>query len=176
MRCGAGAGSHSANLLTVSARVKICHVFVRRFVRVLSTGVAVLVMIAGDAPGILAEQNEKATADSKRTVEIVGQGASRGTGDWLERVKKCVAGDELTAALQAVDARLAAVPEASDAMGWRAQILAWTGQRKEAEATYRRALRLSPKDGDFLLGWRRCLWPMDRVGLEGAASPRAGEL
>ncbi|HXT74212.1 MAG TPA: hypothetical protein VN785_10205, partial [Candidatus Angelobacter sp.] len=47
---------------------------------------------------------------------------------------------------------LAAMPEDSDAMRWRAQILAWMGQRKEAEGTYREGLRVSPKDGDFLLG------------------------
>lgn len=59
---------------------------------------------------------------------------------------------DLTAALQAVDARLSAMPDDSDALGWRAQILAWMGRRKEAEGIYRRALRLSPKDGDLLLG------------------------
>lgn len=74
------------------------------------------------------------------------------TDDWLERVKKSVAGHDLKAALGAVDARLAAEPDDSDATGWRAQLLAWTGRREEAEATYRRALELSPKDGDFLLG------------------------
>jgi len=128
----------------------------RRFVRVLSTGVAALALIAGDATGILAEQNEKATADSRRAIGIAQQDFAQGvpprTDDWLERVKKSVAEHDLKAALQAVDARLAAAPEDSDAMGWRAQILAWTGQRNEAEATYRRALRFSPRDGDFLLG------------------------
>jgi tetratricopeptide (TPR) repeat protein len=63
-----------------------------------------------------------------------------------------VAVHDLKAALRTVDMRLAAVPDDSNAMGWRAQLLAWTGEHKEAEATYRRALQLSPQDGDFLLG------------------------
>jgi len=112
-------------------------------------------MIAGATTGIFAGQKQKAT-DSRGTLEILqqnpAQAVSQETEDWLERVKKSVARHDLTAALQAVDARLAAVPDDSDAMGWRAQILAWTGQRKDAEATYREALRLSPKDGDVLLG------------------------
>lgn len=112
-------------------------------------------MIAGATTGIFAGQKQKAT-DSRGTLEILQQNPAQAvpqeTEDWLERVKKSVARHDLTAALQAVDARLAAVPDDSDAMGWRAQILAWTGQRKDAEATYREALRLSPKDGDFLLG------------------------
>ncbi len=103
----------------------------------------------------VAGQKKKAT-DSRGTLEILQQNPAQAvpqeTEDWLEHVKKSVARHDLTAALQAVDARLAAVPDDSDAMGWRAQILAWTGQRKDAEATYREALRLSPKDGDFLLG------------------------
>ncbi|HEV2222595.1 MAG TPA: tetratricopeptide repeat protein [Candidatus Acidoferrales bacterium] len=124
--------------------------------RVLSAGAVVFVMVAASTTRICAEQNTDATAGFKSALEILrrdsAQEASQRTEDWLERVKKSVAGNDLKAALQAVDARLAAVPEDSDAMGWRAQILAWMGQREDAEATYRRALRLSPKDGDFLLG------------------------
>jgi tetratricopeptide (TPR) repeat protein len=140
----------------VNFRIKNRRVSVHRFVRVLRAGAFVFVILAGGATGISAQQNEKATADSRGALEIVRQNptqvVSQGTNDWLERMKKSVAARDLRTALQTVDARLAAVPEDSDAMGWRAQILAWTGQRHEAEATYRKALRLSPKDGDFLLG------------------------
>lgn len=137
-------------------RIKNRRVFVHRFVRALSTGAVALVMIAPGTTGICAKQNKSETAGSRNAREIVRQnsarGISQGTGGWLERVKKSVAEHDLKAALQAVNARLAAAPDDSDAMGWRAQILAWMGQRKEAEETYRRALQLSPKDGDFLLG------------------------
>ena len=74
------------------------------------------------------------------------------TDDWLERAQKSVAAHNLTGALQIVDARLAAVPDDSDAMAWRAQLLAWIGRRQEAEVAYRRALQVSPRDGDLLLG------------------------
>ncbi len=123
----------------MSFYIKNRRVSVHRFVLVLSAGVVVFVMLVAGAPVIVAKQNNNPTADTKAT-------------DWLERVKKSVAGRDLKAALQLVDARLAAMPEDSDAMRWRAQILAWMGQRKGAEATYQQALRLSPKDGDFLLG------------------------
>ena len=137
-------------------RIKNRRVFAHRFVRVLSRSAVVLVMIAAGATGICAGQNKTETAGSRRGLESLGQNvaqrASQGTDDWLQRVKKSVAEHDLQAALEAVDARLAVAPEDSDAMGWRAQILAWTGKRKEAEAAYRQALQLSPKDGDFLLG------------------------
>ena len=72
--------------------------------------------------------------------------------DWMNGVKKNVAAHNLADALQIVDGRLAAVPKDSDAMGWRAQLLAWMGRRKEAEAEFQRALQVSPRDGDYLLG------------------------
>ena len=136
--------------------IKNGRVFVDRFVRVLGAGVVVFVIVGGGATRICAEQNMDATAGSKSALQILrqdsAQEASQKTEDWRERVKKSVAEHDLKAALQVVNARLAAVPDDSDAMGWRALILAWVGQRKEAEATYRKALRVSPKDGDFLLG------------------------
>ncbi|HEV2314458.1 MAG TPA: tetratricopeptide repeat protein [Candidatus Acidoferrales bacterium] len=123
--------------------------------RVLGAGVVVFVIVGG-ATRIRAEQNMDATAGSKSALQILRQDSaqetSQRTEDWLERVKKSVAEHDLKAALQVVNARLAVVPEDSDAMRWRAQILAWTGQRKEAEGAYRQGLRVSPKDGDFLLG------------------------
>ncbi|HVB08682.1 MAG TPA: tetratricopeptide repeat protein [Candidatus Acidoferrales bacterium] len=78
--------------------------------------------------------------------------AADATADWLSDVRKDVGVHDLAGALQIVDARLAAVPDDSDAMGWRARLMAWTGRRKEAEAEYRQALRVAPRDGDLLLG------------------------
>lgn len=74
------------------------------------------------------------------------------TDDWLAQVQKRVAARDLAGAQKIVDTRLAVAPNDSDALGWRAQLLAWTGHRTGAEAAYRRALQLSPRDGDFLLG------------------------
>lgn len=133
-------------------------VFAQRFVRVLNAGavVFVMVMVTSGARGSSAEQIENSTVHSRGAVEILpqnsAQAASQGTEDWLERVKTDVTAHDLSAALRAVDALLDAAPEESDAMGWRARILAWMGRRKEAEGAYRKALRLSPTDGDFLLG------------------------
>lgn len=72
--------------------------------------------------------------------------------DWSAEVQKRVAAHDLAGALKIVDARLAVAPNDSDALGWEAQLLAWTGHRAEAEAAFRRALQLSPRDGDYLLG------------------------
>ncbi|HVA18302.1 MAG TPA: hypothetical protein VMV59_11390, partial [Candidatus Dormibacteraeota bacterium] len=78
--------------------------------------------------------------------------AADATSDWLERVQKKVAARNLTGALQVVNARLTAAPDDSGALRWRAQLLGWTGHRREAEAAYRRALQLSPRDADLFLG------------------------
>lgn len=72
--------------------------------------------------------------------------------DWLAEVHKRIAAHDLAGAQNIVLARLAAAPQDSDALGWLAQLLAWTGHRAEAETTYRRALQLSPRDSDYLLG------------------------
>ena len=74
------------------------------------------------------------------------------TDDWMALVKKRVAAHDLAGAQKIVDAELAAAPNDSDALGWRARLLAWKGHRAEAEAAFRRALELSPRDGDYLLG------------------------
>ncbi|HLW83392.1 MAG TPA: tetratricopeptide repeat protein [Candidatus Acidoferrales bacterium] len=84
--------------------------------------------------------------------------------DWMTQVRARVAAHDLEAAEKIVDARLAAAPEDSDALGWRAQLLAWSGKRAEAEAAFRRALELSPRDADFLLGLARLLAQDGRNG------------
>lgn len=143
-------------LFCVTFRVKNRCVSDRGVVRVLGASVIVFVLVAAGPTDGRAEQNNCGAAGSAIMAEMPEQNSGReapqGTSDWLEGVKKSVAAHDLKAALGVVDARLAAEPDDSDATGWRAQLLAWTGRRKEAEATYRRALELSPKDGDFLLG------------------------
>lgn len=71
--------------------------------------------------------------------------------DWLPQVRACVAAHDLTAAQRIVDARIAVAPNDSDALGWRARILAWTSHRSEAELAYRQALKIAPRDTDLLL-------------------------
>jgi tetratricopeptide (TPR) repeat protein len=80
------------------------------------------------------------------------QTTEQATKDWSAQVRDRVAAHDLAGAQKIVDARLAVAPDDSDALGWRAQLLAWTGHHAEAEATFRRALELSPRDGDYLLG------------------------
>jgi tetratricopeptide (TPR) repeat protein len=89
-------------------------------------------------------QGQASTTASSSAVQI---------GDnWFEQVRQRVAAHDLAGAQRIVDARLTIAPDDSDALGWRAQLLAWTGHHAEAEAAYRRALDLSPRDGDYLLG------------------------
>jgi tetratricopeptide (TPR) repeat protein len=87
-----------------------------------------------------------------RTTENLQSADAAQTNDWLAQVQKLVAAHDLPGAQKIVAARLAVAPNDSDALGWQAQLLAWTGHRAQAEAAYRRALQLSPRDGDFLLG------------------------
>jgi hypothetical protein len=82
----------------------------------------------------------------------------------MAQVRERVAAQDWEGAETIVDSRLKAAPEDSDALGWRAQLLAWTGKRAEAEATFRRALQLSPRDADFLLGLARLLAQDGRNG------------
>ncbi|HVA72011.1 MAG TPA: tetratricopeptide repeat protein [Candidatus Limnocylindrales bacterium] len=99
----------------------------------------------GRGAGQLASPSATTVARAQRT-------AAQETADWLERVQKKVAAHNLAGALRVVTARLVAAPDESGALRWRAQLLAWTGRRREAEAAYRRALQLSPRDADVLLG------------------------
>ncbi|MHB8754523.1 MAG: tetratricopeptide repeat protein [Candidatus Acidiferrales bacterium] len=95
---------------------------------------------------------EKQSAAATRNIS-----AAQATADWLSGVRKDAAAHDLAGALRIVDARLAAVPGDSDALGWRAQLLAWMGRRAEAEAEFREALRAAPRDSDYLLGLARLL-------------------
>ncbi len=93
-----------------------------------------------------------------RATENLQSAAGAQTDDWLAKVQKLVAAHDLAGAQKIVAARLAVAPNDSDALGWQAQLLAWSGHRPEAEAAYRRALQLSPRDGDFLLGLATLLY------------------
>jgi len=72
--------------------------------------------------------------------------------DWQLEIREQVATKQLAAALAIAERRLANAPEDLEARGWRARLLGWTGQWKEAEAEYRRVLEVAPRDTDLLLG------------------------
>lgn len=127
-------------------------------------GLFVAIFAGAPRPAFASQQNQVSPAPT--SVPGVGPGLPNGTltaenwqatgpaqsADWLAQVQKLVAAHDLAGAQKIVAARLAVAPNDSDALGWQAQLLAWTGHRAEAEAAYRRALQLSPRDGDFLLG------------------------
>ena len=74
------------------------------------------------------------------------------TLDWQLQVRERIAAKQLGAALAVAERRLVDAPEDHEARGWRARLLAWTSQWKEAEAEYRRVLEVAPRDTDLLLG------------------------
>lgn len=77
--------------------------------------------------------------------------------DWLQNVKQSISARDLVSAKKTVDARLAVMPNDSEALYWQAQLLSWIGERREAERAYRKAIELSPRDADYLLGLARLL-------------------
>lgn len=103
-----------------------------------------MVFCLGAARSVVAGPQAQTTAGVSTAEQI--------SAHWFDQVRKRVAAHDFAGAQKIVDARLVTAPDDSDALGWRAQLLAWTGHRAEAEATYRRALQLSPDDGDYLLG------------------------
>lgn len=109
--------------------------------------VALCVGVARCAPASNLAQSSDSGANSSTKPQS--------TADWMTQVKKRVAAHDLVGAQEIVDAELAAAPNDSDALVWRARLLTWTGHRAEAEAAFRRALELSPRDGDCLLGLAR---------------------
>jgi tetratricopeptide (TPR) repeat protein len=72
--------------------------------------------------------------------------------EWLADLRKEVAAEQWTEALQVADRRLAAAPEDTDARGWRARIQARLGRTQEAELEFRAVLAKTPNDPDVLSG------------------------
>ncbi len=71
---------------------------------------------------------------------------------WQKVVRELAAAGRIPQAMEIVEQRLRAVPEDTEARGWRARLLAWSGRWPEAESEYRRALAGSPQDADLLCG------------------------
>lgn len=113
----------------------------------LALGIAIW---GGAASGVFAATQEPQA--QKPAGKKTAKSEAAQSGDWFAEVQKRVAAHDLAGALKIVDAQLATAPNDSDALGWQAQLLAWTGHRAEAEAAFQRALQLSPRDGDYLLG------------------------
>ncbi len=72
--------------------------------------------------------------------------------DWQEQIREKVASHQLGAALALAEQRLAEAPADLEARGWRARLLAWSGQSSESEAEYRSVLAAAPDDTDVLAG------------------------
>jgi len=74
------------------------------------------------------------------------------TADWQQRVRETARAQQLDAALQVVEQRLAGAPGDLEARGWHARILAWQGHWGEAESDYRFVLARAPDDTEMLSG------------------------
>ncbi len=73
-------------------------------------------------------------------------------GNWSEQIRQQVAAQRFSAALAIADARLVQAPQDLEARGWRARLLAWSGDWPAAEAEYRRVLEKAAEDADILAG------------------------
>ena len=96
--------------------------------------------------------------------------------DWQQQVRERIAARELTAALAIANRRLAEAPVDLEARGWRARLLAWSGQLQEAEAEYRSVLAAAPNDADVLSGLADVLARQQRFEEALALLVRAREL
>jgi len=93
--------------------------------------------------------------------------------DWLANVRERIAAQDLPAALQITERRLAEAPQDYEAQGWHGRLLAWSGRWTEAEDEYRQVLEFTPNDVDILVGlsdvlaWQQrfaeALVPLDRA-------------
>ncbi len=95
---------------------------------------------------------------------------------WQRQVREQVAAHQLSAALAITEGRLAEAPADLEARGWRARLLAWSGQLAEAEAEYRRVLAAAPEDTDILAGLADVLARQQRSEEALALLSRAREL
>lgn len=110
-------------------------------------------LVCCSAAGVAARKNQAGTngVGAAAAANSIPQSPGQFTVDWLAQVRACVAAHDLPGAQKILDARLAEAPNDSDALGWRARIFVWKGDRAEAESAYRQALKIAPRDADLLL-------------------------
>ena len=99
--------------------------------------------------------------------------AQQPASDWQQELHAQIKAQQLDAALQTAERRLAQAPADLEAHGWRARVLAWKGRWSEAEAEYRLVLEQAPNDTDILTGladvliwqqrWKEALPLLDRA-------------
>lgn|GEM_PF-460330 len=119
--------------------------------------VAFACAIAVLASGVFAVRAQAQNPDphSLETAAAAKRRIARRAPNWMAEVRERIAAHDWIAAQKIVDAQLALAPGDSDALGWRAQILSWTGHHSEAEQTFQEALQIAPRDADLLLGLAR---------------------
>ncbi len=72
--------------------------------------------------------------------------------DWQAQVRKYAEQNDWTSAMRVVDQQFARAPQDVDVRAWRARILAWSGNFKEAEQEYLQIVRAVKTDPDNWLG------------------------
>jgi tetratricopeptide (TPR) repeat protein len=137
-------------------RVKLC-LQVNRIVRAPALAYAVVCLCASAmfvtnaAAQTPAQAREVAAVRAAAAGNSGAQSPGQSAANWLAQVRACVAAHDLSGAQKIIDARLVEAPTDSDALGWRARILMWNGDRAEAELAYRQALKIAPRDADLLV-------------------------
>jgi tetratricopeptide (TPR) repeat protein len=76
--------------------------------------------------------------------------AQTSSSDWQQQLHDYIKNQQLDAALELVQHRLAEYPTDLEARGWRGRVLAWKGNWEGAEAEYRQVLEQAPNDTDIL--------------------------
>ncbi|MFB3814021.1 MAG: tetratricopeptide repeat protein [Terriglobales bacterium] len=110
---------------------------------------------------------------------VVASALAQDVANWIAGVRNRVEEKDFAGAKAIVEARLQAVPDDLEALAWRARLLSWTGDWKQAETEYRAALERAPDDADILVGladvltWQQraaeALPLLERAGRAGAA-------
>jgi tetratricopeptide (TPR) repeat protein len=96
--------------------------------------------------------------------------------DWREEVRRYAQAQDWTAAMHIVDREVARAPQDMDVRAWRARLLAWSGQIKEAEREYREILAANPNDPDHWMGLASVCARQGRIEEALQALDRAVEL
>src|SRR5690348_4934738 len=71
---------------------------------------------------------------------------------WQAQVRKYAEAKNWGAAMRLVEHEIARAPQDMDVRAWRARVLAWSGQLREAETEYLGILSVSRNDPDHWLG------------------------